>query len=147
MVSEANLEALEAEIAALAMSWRIVIAGRWAEAARDGFWAAVDGGANEGAAMRAGIEAAGVAAHRERLGRVKAPVQRDDWIGRILRERDRRRKRREPATRRRWAIMARPKVRACELVPPPWWGVLSAREPGGYDAGEEWAAMEGPCPL
>lgn len=49
------------------------------------------------------------------------------------------RKRKEPAMRRRWAIMAR--RRPCLWIPPPWWGVLLGREPLPYDVGEEWAAV------
>lgn len=76
---------------------------------------------------------------REERWRAKQPVQRDDWIRRILVARDRRLKRRAPATRRRWAIMMQP--RPCVWEPPPWWGMLSGREPPPYDAGEDWGAL------
>ncbi len=131
----------------LISDWRAAMGSRYQEAAVAAFWDAVESGAEELDAMAAGLRAHADARAawvdrlcREREKRVRQPVQHDDWTRRILVARDRRRKRREPATRRRWAIMMRPRV-GCELVPPPWWGMLSGREPPPYDAGEDWGVL------
>ena len=72
-----------------------------------------------------------IAARPRRGAMVEAGIAR--WLAR--------RKRREPATRRRWAIMIQ--RRPCELVPPVWWEELRRGEEYRYDAGAEWGAVDG----
>ena len=71
-----------------------------------------------------------IAARPRRGAMVEAGIAR--WLAR--------RKRREPATRRRWAIMVQ--RRPCELVPPAWWEELRRGEEYRYDAGAEWGAVD-----
>ena len=133
--------------------------GRWAMdeqtevAAPDALWLAALARDRDRAAVRladllpgrdvgeaAALAARCVHAELDREARIAARPRRGAMVEAGIARWLARRKRREPATRRRWATMVQ--GRPCEPVPPPWGGELRGGGEYRYDAGAEWGAVD-----